>query len=190
MVSFMKAVFLDRDGTVNVEVPNYLTNIQDLEIIEETYEAIRLLKQHGYKVFIATNQACVNKGLLKESELHRIHNKIVELLAEQKAFLDAVYYCPHIPQEGCTCRKPDTGMIKRAQEEHGIHPDKSFFVGDRLFDIRAGKTGGLKTVLVKTGAGAKTLEIIQTEFPNEHPDFVANHILEAAHWIIQSRPSV
>lgn len=180
----MKAVFLDRDGTINVEMPNYLTDIRKLEIIEAAYEAIGLLNKHGYKVFVATNQSCINRGLLEEAELHRIHKKMDQMLTAKNAIVDAFYYCKHAPDEGCKCRKPNTGMLDQAVKEHGIDLSRSFFVGDRRFDIGAGKNGGCKTILVKTGAGLESIEKLKAQEPQDHPDHIAEDILGAVHWIL------
>jgi len=178
----MKAVFLDRDGTINFEVPNYLTDINKLEVLEPAYEAIQLLNQHQFKTFVATNQACVGKGMLDETALKRIHNRLLEKLSEKKAFIDSVYYCPHHPDDRCFCRKPNTGMIQQAVKEHGIDPKKSFFVGDRLFDIHSGHNAGCKTVLVLTGAGKETLAALGVH--HQKPTHIADNILEAVRWII------
>lgn len=184
----MKAVFLDRDGTINVEVPNYLTDIRYLEIIPAAYKAIQLLNQHQFKTIVITNQACVGKGLLKENELHRIHQKLKNKLSEKEAYVDSIYYCPHHTEDKCFCRKPNTGMLKRAQKEHGIDVGRSFLIGDRLFDIHTGKNAGCKTILVLTGAGQETMASLKTH--QEHPDHIAKDILDAVYWIIQQSRSV
>ena len=186
----MKAVFLDRDGTINVEMPDYLTDLKKLRIIQSAYKAIGLLNQYRFKTIIVTNQSCVRRGLLEEKELHRIHEKLEKRLALQGARLDSIYYCPHIPDDGCDCRKPKTGLLKRAVADHGIDLKKSFLVGDRFFDIDTGKRGGCKTVLVLTGAGEKTWADLKTKSVQEQPDYVATDILQAAQWIIRQPHAV
>lgn len=182
----MKAVFLDRDGTINHEEPNYLTDIRRLRIFKEAFEAIKLLNRHQFKTIVVTNQSCVARGLLKEEELIRINEKLKIRLARKKAFVDSIYYCPHMPADQCRCRKPDVGLLQRAVREHQIALEKSFFIGDRMFDIHAGKNGGCKTILVLTGAGRETLANLKTETPlHEHPDHIAENVLDAAEWIIR-----
>ncbi|MEK7790557.1 MAG: HAD family hydrolase [Deltaproteobacteria bacterium] len=183
----MKAVFLDRDGTINHEEPNYLTDIRRLKIFKEAFEAIKLLNRHQFKTIVVTNQSCVARGLLKEEELIKINEKLKARLARKKAFLDSIYYCPHHPTDECLCRKPNTGLLERAVREHQIALQKSFFIGDRMFDIRAGKKGGCKTILVLTGAGRETLENLKTEVPlHEHPDCISENVLDAVQWIIRN----
>ena len=183
----MKAVFLDRDGTINVEEPNYLLDLKKLKIFDESFEAIQLLDQHGFKAIVVTNQSCVGRGFLEEQELQRINATLKQKLATQNAFLDSIYYCPHHPEDQCSCRKPKLGMFERAVQEHKVNLKKSFVIGDREFDIHAGKAAGCKTILVLTGAGQQTLESLKNS--PEQPDFVAPHILDAVRWIIhQSIP--
>jgi len=181
----MKAVFLDRDGTINREEPNYLTDIRRLKIFKESFEAIKLLNQHRFKTIVVTNQSCVARGLLEEKELIRINERLKLQLAQKKAFLDSIYYCPHHPTEECRCRKPNIGLLEQAAREHQISLQKSFFIGDRLFDIDAGKKGGCKTILVLTGAGKETLSKLESSSPPALlPDHIANNILEAVQWVI------
>lgn len=179
----MKAVFLDRDGTINREEPNYLTDIRKLKIFKEAFKAIQLLNQHQFKTIVVTNQSCVNKGLLKEEKLHKINDLMKKRLSNKKAFLDSIYYCPHTPFDQCSCRKPKAGMFEQAVKDHAIDLEKSFMVGDRMFDMESGKNLEIKTILVLTGAGKETQEVLKTG--SFEPHFIANHILEAVEWIIE-----
>lgn len=179
----MKAVFLDRDGTINREEPNYLTDIRKLKIFKESYKAIQLLNQHKFKTIIVTNQSCVNRGLLKEETLIRINELLKHRLAKKQAFLDSIYYCPHIPQDECSCRKPKSGLFEQAIKDHQITLQESFVIGDRLFDMNAGKNLEIKTILVLTGAGKETLKTLKDS--DFKPHFIAKHILEAVQWIIE-----
>ena len=179
----MKAVFLDRDGTINYEEPNYLLDLKNLKIFEEAFEAIQLLNYHGFKTIVVTNQSCVGRGLLEEQELQQINESLKQKLAERKALLDSIYYCPHHPEAKCLCRKPKLGMFEQAVKEHKINLKKSFVIGDREFDIHAGKAAGCKTILVLTGAGQQTQKTLTR--PTDQPDFIADTILEAVQWIIR-----
>ncbi|MBI3017807.1 MAG: D-glycero-beta-D-manno-heptose 1,7-bisphosphate 7-phosphatase [Deltaproteobacteria bacterium] len=179
----MKAVFLDRDGTINHEEPNYLLDLKKLKIFDESFEAIQLLNKNGFKAIVVTNQSCVGRGLLEEQELQQINSALKQNLAKRKALLDSIYYCPHHPEDQCPCRKPKLGMFHQAVKEHNINLKKSFVIGDREFDIHAGKAAGCKTILVLTGAGQQTLKLLTK--PTDQPDFIAPHILEAVQWVIR-----
>lgn len=177
-----KAVFLDRDGTINIE-KNHLYRIEDLEFIEGVPEAIRLLNISGYKVIIITNQAGVAKGYYTEADVLKLHEYIASELAKSGARVDDFYYCPHHPTEGkdeyrrvCGCRKPATGMLEAAMEKYGISPEDSWVIGDRATDIQAGNKLGINTVLVETGYGKE-------EFSGGRTIRKAN-IMEAVRYII------
>ncbi len=148
-----RAVFLDRDGVINRKAPEgqYITRWEDMEILPGAVEAIQQLKKADFKVFVVTNQRCVAKGLLGEAELGELHRKLSELLASQGAALDAVYYCPHEKNSGCSCRKPAPGMLLTATREHGLNLKQSWMVGDSPSDMRAGKSAGCRTALVTAG---------------------------------------
>lgn len=157
-----KVVFLDRDGTMNVEV-NYLYRKEDLKLIDGTAEAVRLLNEAGYKVIVVTNQAGVARGYYTEEDVKILHNYMNELLEKEGAHVDAFYYCPHHPEHGigiykrkCHCRKPDTGMFEAAERDtpEGIDKAHSYMIGDKRLDAKAGKNFGIKGILVGTGYGA------------------------------------
>jgi len=139
------AVFLDRDGTVNEEI-DFLASPRDLHLIPRSADAIRMANDLGLRVFILTNQSGVARGLLTENDLAEIHRVLIEKLAEQRATVDRIYYCPHHPTEGpveyrgeCDCRKPGTGMIRRAVDEFRVDPAKSYVIGDRTVDVEMAK---------------------------------------------------
>jgi len=145
------AVFLDRDGTILRDV-GYLCREEQIEILPGVPEAIRMLKEKGYKIVVVTNQSAVARGRLSEARLRQIHEELQGRLGRAGAPLDAVYYCPHHPSVGvaayrivCDCRKPNTGMIRRAAEELGLNPSLSYVVGDQVTDMelaaRVGATG-------------------------------------------------
>lgn len=153
-----KAVFLDRDGTINQEV-NYLYRPKNLVFIPKTIEAIKLFHQLGYKVIVITNQAGVAKGYYKEHHIRILHNYIDKMLKENGTYLDAYYYCPHHPEgtvdiykKECMCRKPRIGMIERAVMDFDIDLSKSIIVGDKEIDVKTGKNAVISTcVLVRSG---------------------------------------
>lgn len=171
----MKAVFLDRDGTIARDV-HYCRRPEDFEILPTVPDAIRLLNENGFKVVVITNQSGVARGYFTEETLAHIHDKMRRELARYDAWVDAIYYCPHHPDDRCECRKPKTALFHRAAEEHDIDFDASYVVGDMQMDVAAGKALGCHTILVTTGSG-KGEDII------DPPDYVADSLLQAAHWI-------
>lgn len=192
-----KAVFLDRDGTMNVEV-NYLHLPEDLVLIDGTAEAVRMLNEAGYRVIVVTNQAGVARGYYKEEDVVHLHDYMNELLKKQGAHVDAFYYCPHHPEHGigeykkvCHCRKPDTGMFEQAERDTpgGIDKEQSYMIGDKLLDTGAGRKYGVTGILVGTGYGT---EIRKAEEDAERSgmavskeyDFYAENLLEAACGIV------
>lgn len=159
-----KAVFLDRDGTINVE-KNYLYRSEDFEFIAKAPEAIALLNKHDYLVIVVSNQAGVARGYYGEDDVCRLHRYINEELEQYDAHIDAFYYCPHHPEAGigkyrirCHCRKPETGMLEQACGDFPIDVAASWMIGDNCGDILAGNRFGLKTILVETGYGQKLIE--------------------------------
>ena len=156
-----KAIFLDRDGTINKYV-GFLRNINDFELIDGVAEAIRKINESGYLAVVVTNQPVVARGEVSFEELEEIHSKMETLLGKEGAYLDAIYYCPHHPHKGyegerpelkidCDCRKPKPGMLLKAAEDFNIDLSKSWMVGDGENDIQAGINAGCKTVLLSNG---------------------------------------
>jgi histidinol-phosphate phosphatase family protein len=171
-----KAVFLDRDGTIAMDV-HYCSRPEDFELLPTVPEAIGLLNAMGFKVVVITNQSGIARGYFSQETLRRIHNKMEDELRIYRAKVDAVYYCPHHPDEDCDCRKPKAALFKRATKELDIDLSHSFVIGDMQMDIDAGKRLGCKTVLVTTGPSAGS-DVINP------PDHVTNSLVEAVQWII------
>lgn len=165
-----KAVFIDRDGTLIEEV-NFLHRVEDLQYFSYTDEAIRLLKENGFLVVLVTNQSGIGRGIYTENDMHAIHAQIQTDLTEK---LDAIYFCPHLPNEGCTCRKPNLGMIESAMADLPIDLENSWMIGDKMLDVELGLNAGIKTVFVLTGYGKKHLEKLKRK-----PHTVAENLLEA-----------
>lgn len=157
-----RAVFLDRDGTINKHV-GFLRNIEELELLPGVAEAIRRINQSGYLAILVTNQPVIARGEVTVEQLQEIHNKMETLLGREGAYLDAIYYCPHHPNKGyagevpelkinCDCRKPKPGMLLQAAKDYHIDLAASWMVGDSEHDIRAGEAAGCNTALVENGA--------------------------------------
>ncbi len=156
-----RAVFLDRDGTINVE-KEYLHLPEDFEFIPGVPEAIRLLRTAGFRVIVATNQSGVARGYYDEQAVAALHRHLDRELARYDTAVDAYYFCPHHPVEGigayrteCDCRKPLPGMLLRAARDFGLDLGGSYIVGDKLADVEAGLAAGCRPVLVKTGYGER-----------------------------------
>ena len=143
----LKAVFLDRDGTIARDVP-YCRRVEDFEILPRVPEAVRLLNQEGYKVVVITNQSGIARGYFSEATLSLIHRKMITNLEQAGARIDAVYVCPHHPDEGCGCRKPSPTLVIRAAADIGIALDQSYMIGDDPKDARAGRAAGCRTILL------------------------------------------
>jgi D-glycero-D-manno-heptose 1,7-bisphosphate phosphatase len=184
-----RAVFLDRDGTINKEV-GYLSSPEQVRLISGSVEAIKLLAENNFKIIIVTNQAGVAKGYIKEEVVEAIHNRLRELLEVSGAKIDAIYFCPHHPdgvierfKRECPNRKPNPGMLLKAAQEHNISLKDSYLVGDMARDIISGVRAGVKTVMVLTGNGRQELEKLPTGIK---PDYIARDLLEAAKWIVNN----
>jgi D,D-heptose 1,7-bisphosphate phosphatase len=153
-----KAVFLDRDGTINKYV-GFLRNIDQFELIEGVAEAIKQINASGYLCIVVTNQPVIARGEVTVPQLEEIHNKMETLLGAEGAYIDGLYYCPHHPHKGyegeipelkfaCDCRKPKPGMLLKAAEDLNIDLSKSWMIGDGESDIKAGKNAGCRTCLI------------------------------------------
>ncbi|MFQ5905104.1 MAG: D-glycero-beta-D-manno-heptose 1,7-bisphosphate 7-phosphatase [bacterium] len=172
-----RAVFVDRDGTLCPDVP-YLDEKEKLELFPETPGAIRRLKGAGFRIVVVTNQSGVGRGYFTLDALAAVHERLRYLLKEAGADVDALYYCPHAPDDGCDCRKPKTGMIDGAAAELSISLDKSYLVGDDTVDVQLARNAGLKAILVLTGHGKKSE-------PSVRADAVVRNLEEAADWILK-----
>ena len=175
------AVFLDRDGTVNEEV-HYLHQAEQLRLLPGAAEAIRLLNESGIPVFLVTNQAGIGRGYYDEPAMRAVHSALEDELAAHGAHLDAIYHCPHHPDAGCACRKPNPGLLIQAAEEHDIDLEHSFVIGDKASDLEAGVRVGCLPVLVRTGYGAT--EEPESRDRGVRPQYVGHDLLDAARWVL------
>jgi D-glycero-D-manno-heptose 1,7-bisphosphate phosphatase len=155
------AVFLDRDGTINVE-KNYLCHFEDWEWIPGAKEAIRALKQSGYKVVVVSNQAGIARGMFKPSDVERLHSFLQQELTHFGATIDAFYYCPHHPDfnGNCSCRKPAPGMLIQASLDLNLDFARSWMIGDKFIDVQAGRAASVQSVMVRTGYGVSEQKYI------------------------------
>ena len=189
------AIFLDRDGTINDEV-GYLDNADKLRIIPAAFQAVRLINSSGMRAVVITNQAGVAKGLFTEEFVREINEQIQSALLAQGALIDRFYFCPHHPTEGidpyrliCNCRKPEPGLLLQAAVDLNIDLARSYVIGDRLRDVETAHRAGAKGVVVMTGYGRDLMQQSGPDQANElnQPDYIAQDILEAVHWILKDR---
>ncbi len=184
-----RAVFLDRDGTVSEEV-GYVNHVGRFRLIPRAAQGIRCINESDYLAVLVTNQAGVARGYFKESLVIAVHERLEELLAENGAHLDGIYYCPHHPTAGeppyrqdCDCRKPKPGMVLAAQRDLNIDVAQSFMVGDKHSDITFAQSVGMQGVLVKTGYGLGEIEQWSAGW-TEQPDQICEDLLDAVEWIL------
>ena len=171
-----RAVFVDRDGTL-VEEVNYLSRVEDLRFFSFTAQAIDLLKERGYLVIVITNQSGIGRKIFEEKAMHEIHAEIQRKLDNK---IDAFYFCPHLPDEGCACRKPKAEMIRQAAKDFSIDLEKSWMIGDKAIDVETGFNAETKTALVLTGYGEKDFEKLKRK-----PDLVVENLLAAIEEILK-----
>lgn len=177
MIKKQKAIFIDRDGTLIEEV-NFLHRVEDLRFFNYTDQAVKLLKENGFLVLIATNQSGIGRNVYTEADMHAVHKAIQDHLTEK---IDSFYFCPHLPNEGCSCRKPNLGMIEQALEDFEIDLENSWMIGDKVLDVQLGHNAKIKTALVLTGYGKKHQDIL-----DQQPDIIAKDLLEVVKQIVDS----
>jgi len=148
----VKTVFFDRDGTINVKPSEgqWVLKWEEFEFLPHVFEAMRYVKGMGYTTILVTNQRCVAKGLIADEGLNAIHQKMQESLTREGCQFDHIFYCPHDKFDGCQCRKPKPGLLKRAEAFYTVDKERSFMVGDSEVDILAGRSYGIKTIRLGT----------------------------------------
>jgi D-glycero-D-manno-heptose 1,7-bisphosphate phosphatase len=184
-------VFLDRDGTLNVE-SGYIRVLTDLNLIEGAGEAIRKLNSAGIAAVLVTNQTGAARGYYPEQHILDLNERLVKLLKEENAYLDDVYYCPHLADGTveqysfeCNCRKPAPGLVEQAYKDHpDFDRSRSFVVGDKATDVELATNCGAKSILVETGYGK---QVVAGEYQwKVTPDFQTDSIVTAVDWILAS----
>ncbi len=186
----MRAVFIDRDGTLSEEI-GYVNHVSRFRLLPRSAEAIKKLNDAGVAAVIITNQAGVARGYFPEERILEVHKRMEELLAEGDAKLDGIYYCPHHPSAGeppyradCDCRKPKPGLLLRAAKELDLDIESSYMIGDKFSDVELAHNAGCKGILTLTGYGRGEWEYNREE-AGVTPDFVAEDLLEAVEWILK-----
>jgi D-glycero-D-manno-heptose 1,7-bisphosphate phosphatase len=177
-----RAIFLDRDGTLNVD-KNYLSNPAELIIIPGTSDALRRLMQAGYRLFIVTNQSGIGRGYYTLADMHAVNDKLCAELAKDGIHFEKIYYAPEAPEEPSRGRKPSPQFLFDARDEFGIDLTESYMIGDKIIDLECGWNAGVKkSILVRTGYGAK----VELGNPGVSTRaFVADDIAAAAELILK-----
>jgi len=178
------AVFLDRDGTINEQM-GYINHISRFKLLPKVADAIRMLNENNYLVVVVTNQSGPARGYFPIELVHEVNSYMQELLRKEGANIDAVYFCPHLPEDGCNCRKPKTGMIDMACRDLDIDLSHSYMIGDMCDDIELAKNAGIKGIMVKTGYGLGELKY-RIPKRNIKPDYIADDLFSAVKWILEN----
>jgi D-glycero-D-manno-heptose 1,7-bisphosphate phosphatase len=176
-------VALDRDGTLNVE-RHYLADPAHVELIDGAAEGLRHLRDLGLELLVVTNQSGVGRGYFTEQMLGRIHDRLRECLDAEGVELSGIYVCPHVPADGCPCRKPGTALLERAARERTFDPREAFVIGDKASDVEMGRRAGATTFLVRTGYGESV-----AASGDVGADFIVEDLREAARVIEGLLPS-
>ena len=188
----MKTVFLDRDGVINENHHNrgYVCHWSDLVFINNSLQAISILSQNGFSIYIVTNQSGIGRGFFTEKQLTEIHARMIEAIQSANGHIEKIYYCPHHPADGCACRKPKPGMLHQAAIDNNINLSESHFIGDSSTDIAAAAAAGAIPILVLTGHGQKTYNTYR-QGDNSHelirPLKVFTNLFTASQWLV-NRP--
>lgn len=178
-----KAVFLDRDGTINVDV-DYLHETHRLAFIDGTFEALALLKEQGYRLIVISNQSGIGRGYYGALEVEQLHEYMNAILTRYNAAIDAFYYCPHVEQDRCACRKPQTGLIERAVAEWDIDLARSYMVGDKETDVMTAVNAGCGYGLLLSG------HAVPDELREKYKDSLYRNLWDFAQQICKKVPDI
>jgi D-glycero-D-manno-heptose 1,7-bisphosphate phosphatase len=180
---FRKVVFLDRDGVINRDSPDYIKSWSEFEFLPGSLEAITLLTLNEFAIIIITNQSVINRKMVSGKELDYIHTMMKKAVTSNGGEITDIFYCPHVPEDGCTCRKPNPGLIFKARQKYRIDIASSVMVGDRAKDIECARNAGCGyAVLVRTGNGENAEKVLKEK--SIFPDFIARDLLDAVGWIL------
>jgi len=177
-----KAVFIDMQGTLG---GNGVDDISTFEFYPFSIDAIKELNKSGILAIVTTNQSNISRGHISQKDFDEKIDILHKKLAENGAYLDAVYYCPHVKEDNCACKKPLAGLIEKATKDHNIDLDNSFVVGDMgMSDIILARNIGAKGILVLTGAGKGSISEFRDTWSNYEADYIAENVFEAVKWIL------
>ncbi len=179
----MRTIFLDRDGVINENSRNHIKSWDEFVFLPHVFKALRWLRLAGFRVFVVTNQAIVNRGLVSHTTIEEIHTRMITHVNRSGGSITAVRHCPHDEHEQCLCRKPQPGMLLDLAKKWHIDLDQAYMVGDAWTDIAAARAAGCRAILVRTGRG--TLHAQMPEIQIHRPDYIATDLLGAVQWILR-----
>lgn len=177
----MRAVFLDRDGVICRHRPDYIKSWEEFEFIPGSLDALKTLAALEIPVVVISNQSCIGRGLVKRKTVEVINRKMTDQVQTHGGRIDEVLICPHRPDEGCSCRKPGTGLVREAASKYKVDLAACWVVGDNKTDMEMGLNAGCRNIVVKTGLGRKFIPVIKTMDP---VPYIADDIREAVSIII------
>jgi len=183
MAFLKKVVFLDRDGTINRDSADYIKSRSEFEFIPGAVAAVSELTAGGFTCMVITNQSALARGFISSAELDAVHAMMCAEIAAAGGKIADIFFCPHMPEDNCSCRKPAPGLLLRAQQKYAIDLADAVMVGDSAKDIECGRTAGCgRTVLVKSGRH----DDVEAQLSERRmaADYMAADLLEAARWII------
>ncbi len=181
-----KVIFLDRDGVINRDSPDYIKNWDEFEFLPGSLEAMRLLSEAGYCLIVITNQSIIHRGMVPPVVLEETHRRMKAAVVAAGGQIFDIFFCPHRPDENCACRKPKPGLIQQACRRYGIDPAAGVMVGDSAKDILCGRNAGCgATILVRTGNGKSAEKELADQMVC--PGAVVADLLAAAHYIIRQQ---
>lgn len=176
-----KAVFIDRDGVLNVD-KGYTHKIGDFELKEGVIDGLKILTEDGYLLFIVTNQSGIGNGYYTEDDMHKFHKHMLKIFSGHRIQIKEIYFCPHKSDSGCDCRKPSTKHIKEATDKYNIDLGKSFVIGDKASDVKLGNNAGANSIFIIDKQGPKKIG----DALKENPFYVTSNFLNAVYFIAKS----
>ncbi|MFZ5569439.1 MAG: D-glycero-beta-D-manno-heptose 1,7-bisphosphate 7-phosphatase [Thermodesulfobacteriota bacterium] len=177
-----RIVFMDRDGVINRDSPDYIKGWSEFEFLPGSLEAMAHLTRNGFRIIIVTNQSIINRGMVRPAILDDMFRRMTQAVREAGGDILDIFFCPHRPEEDCDCRKPRTGMLQKARRIHGLDLSRTYMVGDNAKDIECARNAGCgSAILVLTGSGLEAVGILERK--GIRPDHVAADLLAAARWI-------
>jgi D-glycero-D-manno-heptose 1,7-bisphosphate phosphatase len=177
------AVFLDRDGVINVDRSDYVKSWSEFKFLPHVFEALRLLRKNNLRVIVVTNQSALHRGLMSISTLQGIHEKMLRAIEKRGGRIEAIYFCPHRPDEKCKCRKPKPGLVLKAKKDLKIDLSRSYLVGDSKKDVELAQSLGVKCVRITEKSRKKRASLAPPWTP-DHP-LSAKSLREAVDRILQ-----
>jgi len=186
-VLLKQVVFLDRDGVINRDSPDYIKCWEEFIFLPNTLEALKILTRKGYTLIVITNQSIIHRRWILPEVLEEMHRRLKSTVASHGGRITDIFFCPHTPEEGCSCRKPKPGLIQQACQKYAIDLSDAIMVGDRAKDILCGKAAGCGRTILVQAADDPTGGIIARDalaLDNVYPTAVVADLLEAARWVI------